>query len=920
MSETISVSSVIGGTDDKTMTMETGRLAPLAGGAVLARLGRTEVLVTATASSSAREGANFFPLTVDIEERMFSAGKIPGSFFRREGRASEQATLACRLIDRPLRPAFPDGFRNEVHVVGLVLGADQQNPYDVLTLNAASAALGISGIPFGGPIGAVRVAYTTGGQWIPHPTYADGDEATFEMVVAGRIGADGDVAVMMVEAAGTPGCWGHYEAGAPKVSESVLAEGLEASKQWVTEAVALQRRLIATAGVKPTMDYELTSDYSDDVAAAVAEVGRDQLAEALAIADKATRGDAERSAAETITAAVAERFADTEGVEKQVKAAIRSLSKTIVRERILAEGLRIDGRGTSDLRPLSAEVGVIAMTHGSGLFQRGETQVLNVTTLGTQRMDQIVDGIDPTERKRYLHHYNFPPFSTGEAGFMRGPRRREIGHGALAEKALLPVVPGFDEFPYTIRLVSEVLASNGSSSMASVCGSSMSLMDAGVPIKAPVAGIAMGLINDGDRYVTLTDILGAEDAFGDMDFKVAGTADFVTALQLDTKIDGIPASVLAGALEQAREARMSVLEVMRSAIEAPRDDVGETAPKIISFEIPTDKIGEVIGPKGKVINAIQEETGAAVMVDEDENGAKVSIAATDRAAVAAAEERVRAIVYPPEVELGAVYTGKVVNITGFGAFVNILPGRDGLVHISKLGGGRRLDRVEEVLSLDDEITVRVDQVDGNNRISLIPVGDGDSEESGGDRDGSWERSSRDGGDRRSSDRRDDRGRGGRDGGRDGDATGAVIGIVTGAVTVAVIGIGIGIVTVAVIGIGIVTVAVIGIGIVIVTVAVIGIGIGIVDRDGGRDRDRDGGRDRDRDGGRDRDRDRDRDRSRDRGRDDRRDRPRQDSPGRDSTSGLEEVSFAEEFDRMVATDFGDLGPAEPPSRPRRRRRD
>ena len=864
MSETISVSGVIGGTDDKTMTMETGRLAPLAGGAVLARLGRTEVLVTATASPSAREGAHFFPLTVDIEERMFSAGKIPGSFFRREGRASEQATLACRLIDRPLRPAFPDGFRNEVHVVGLVLGADQQNPYDVLTLNAASAALGISGIPFGGPIGAVRVAYTTDGQWIPHPTYADGDESTFEMVVAGRIGADGDVAVMMVEAAGTPGCWGHYEAGAPKVSESVLAEGLDASKQWVTEAVALQRRLIATAGVKPTMDYELSVDYSDDVAAAVAEAGRDQLAEALAIADKATRGDAERSAAETITAAVAERFADTEGVEKQIKAAIRSLSKTIVRERILAEGLRIDGRGTSDLRPLSAEVGVIAMTHGSGLFQRGETQVLNVTTLGTQRMDQIVDGIDPTERKRYFHHYNFPPFSTGEAGFMRGPRRREIGHGALAEKALLPVVPGFDEFPYTIRLVSEVLASNGSSSMASVCGSSMSLMDAGVPIKAPVAGIAMGLINDGDRYVTLTDILGAEDAFGDMDFKVAGTADFVTALQLDTKIDGIPASVLAGALEQAREARMSVLEVMRSAIEAPRDDVGETAPKIISFEIPTDKIGEVIGPKGKVINAIQEETGAAVMVDEDESGAKVSIAATDRAAVAAAEERVRAIVYPPEVELGAVYTGKVVNITGFGAFVNILPGRDGLVHISKLGGGRRLDRVEEVLSLDDEITVRVDQVDGNNRISLIPVGDGDSEESGAGSDGggSWERSPRDGGDRRSSGSRDDRGRGGRDGGRDRD------------------------------------------------------------RDGGRDRDRDGGRDRDRDGGRDRDRDRDRSRDggRDRGRDDRRDRSRQDSPGRDSTSGLEEVSFAEEFDRMVTTDFGDLGPAEPPSRPRRRRRD
>ncbi|MDE0653016.1 MAG: polyribonucleotide nucleotidyltransferase [bacterium] len=842
MNEAISVSGAIGGTDDKQMTLETGRLAPLAGGAVLARLGRTEVLVTATASESPREGANFFPLTVDIEERMFSAGKIPGSFFRREGRASEQATLACRLIDRPLRPAFPDGFRNDVHVVGVVLGADQQNPYDVLALNAASAALGMSGIPFGGPVGAVRIGYTSEGQWIPHPTYPEADGCTFEMVVAGRVLADGDVAVMMVEAAGTPGSVGHYEAGAPKVDEAVLAEGLEASKRWVSEAVALQRRLIAMAGVKPTMNFELMADYGPEVAEAVSEVGREQLAEALEIADKAARLAAERSAAESIIAAVAERFDGAEGIEQQAKSAVRSLSKSIVRERILEEGLRIDGRGTRDLRPLSAEVGVIAMTHGSGLFQRGETQVLNVATLGTQRMDQIVDGIDPTERKRYLHHYNFPPFSTGEAGFMRGPRRREIGHGALAEKALLPVIPGIDEFPYTIRLVSEVLASNGSSSMASVCGSSLSLMDAGVPIKAPVAGIAMGLINEGDRFVALTDILGAEDAFGDMDFKVAGTEEYVTALQLDTKIDGIPASVLAGALEQARGARLQVLEVMRGAIDGPRDDVGETAPKILSFEIPTDKIGEVIGPKGKVINALQEETGAEIMVDEDATGARVAIAAADRAAVADAEERIRAIVFPPEVELGAIYVGKVVNITGFGAFVNILPGRDGLVHISKLGGGRRLDRVEEVLSLDDEITVRVDSVDGNNRISLIPVGGDDD---GSDGDGGRperDRPARDSGERRSSDRRDG-GRGGRDGGRGG-------------------------------------------------------------RDGGRDRGRDGGRD----GGRDRGRDGGRDRQ----------GSRSDGPASETSTGIEEVSFAEEFDRMVSADFGDLGPADAPNRPRRRR--
>ena len=836
MNEAISVSGAIGGADEKQITLETGRLAALAGGAVLARLGRTEVLVTATASESVREGINFFPLTVDIEERMFSAGKIPGSFFRREGRASEQATLACRLIDRPLRPAFPDGFRNDVHVVGLVLGADQQNPYDVLALNAASAALGISGIPFGGPVGAVRIGYTADGRWIPHPTYPEADGCTFEMVVAGRVSADGDVAVMMVEAAGTPGSVGHYEAGAPKVDEAVLADGLEASKRWVSEAVALQRRLIATAGVKPTMDYNLMVDYSPEVSEAVAEIGRDQLAEAQQIADKTARLAAERSAAESIRAAVVERFEDLDGVEQQAKAAIRSLSKAIVRERILTEGRRIDGRDTRQLRPLAADVGVISMTHGSGLFQRGETQVLNVTTLGTQRMDQIVDGIDPTERKRYLHHYNFPPFSTGEAGFMRGPRRREIGHGALAERALLPVVPGIEEFPYTIRLVSEVLSSNGSTSMASVCASTLSLMDAGVPIKAPVAGIAMGLINEGDRYVALTDILGAEDAFGDMDFKVAGTEDYVTALQLDTKIDGIPASVLSEALEQAREARLQILEVMRDAIGAPRSDVGETAPKILSFEIPTDKIGEVIGPKGKVINALQDETGAEIMVDEDTTGARVSIAAADRAAVAAAEERIRAIVFPPDVELGAVYTGKVVNITGFGAFVNILPGRDGLVHISKLGGGRRLDRVEEVLSLDDEITVRVEQVDGNNRISLLPVGtEDDAGEGGGGRPG-HERPARDFSERRSSDRRDG-GRGGRDGGRGG-------------------------------------------------------------RDGGRGG-RDGGR-----GGRDGGRDRQASRS--------------DEPASQPSSGIDEVSFAEEFDRMVSADFGDLGPSETPRGPRRRR--
>ena len=719
MSEQINVSNAISGTStDRKMGLETGRLAPSAGGSVVGRLGKTEVLVTATASESLRPGVDFFPLTVDIEERMYAAGKIPGSFFRREGRASESAILVCRLIDRPLRPCFPDGFRNDVHVVGIVMGVDQENPYDVLAINAASAALCISGIPFNGPVGAVRLAYTTEGEWIPHPTWQECEEATFEMVVAGRALEDGDVAVMMVEAAGAEGAWSRYADGAPKVDETVLSEGLEASKQWITEAVGLQRRLIAMAGVSPRMHYELQSDYSEEIMEATSEVGKDLLVQALSITDRAARQAAERSASEQIIETLAERFEDEPNAPARISSAIRSLSKSIVRSRILEEGLRVDGRGPSDLRPLSADIGVVAMAHGSGLFQRGETQVLNVATLGTQRMDQIVDGISPQDRKRYLHHYNFPPFSTGEAGFMRGPRRREIGHGALAERALFPVVPSIEEFPYAIRLVSDVLSSNGSTSMASVCASTLSLMDAGVPIKEPVGGIAMGLVNEGDRYVTLTDIQGSEDAFGDMDFKVAGTESFVTALQLDTKIQGIPAGVLADALDQAREARQKILAVMHSSIDEPRSDVSAHAPKISVTEIPLDKIGEVIGPKGKVINALQDEFGVEITVDEDPTHGRVTISAPNRVAVDAALKAVGQIVDPPTAKVGVVYTGSVVNITGFGAFVNILPGRDGLLHISKIGRGKRLERVEEVLSIGDVLTVQVDQIDDNDRISL----------------------------------------------------------------------------------------------------------------------------------------------------------------------------------------------------------
>jgi len=722
MANVHTVSGGVSGASDKVLSFETGKLAGLADGAVVARLGDTTVLVTATAARSVRDGIDFFPLTVDIEERSYAAGKIPGSFFRREGRAPDSAILTCRLIDRPLRPSFPEGFRNEVHVVGTVLGADMHNPYDVLAINGASAALMLSGIPFDGPIGAVRVAYTTDGVWLPHPTFEEGDESTFELVVAGRALDNGDVAIMMVEAGGTEKSFEYYADGAPKVDEAALAAGLQASKTWIMESIVLQRQLLDAAGRKPTVDYVAQIDYTDAIYDAVYAAGATRLAASQQISDKAARQAAENKAKAEILAELGAKFADEPNGEKYLKAAIRSVTKKIVRKRIVEEGVRIDGRGVRDIRPLSSEVGLLPTAHGSGLFQRGETQVLNICTLGMQRMDQMIDGIDPTTRKRYMHHYNFPPFSTGETGFMRGPKRREIGHGLLAERALFPVIPSLEDFPYTIRTVSEVLSSNGSTSMGSVCGSSLSLMDAGVPIKAPVAGIAMGLVYAEGKYTTLTDILGAEDAFGDMDFKVAGTADAVTALQLDTKIDGIPADVLAAALDQAKEARLAILAVMATAIATPRDDVGSNAPKIISFEIPIDKIGEVIGPKGKVINAIQAETGASISVDDDGSVGKVSIASPDRDIVAEAERQIRLILNPPTAGVGEIYMGRVVNITKFGAFVNILPGRDGLVHISKLGGGKRIDRVEDVVDLGDEIEVRVEDIDPNGKISLVPVG------------------------------------------------------------------------------------------------------------------------------------------------------------------------------------------------------
>jgi polyribonucleotide nucleotidyltransferase len=719
MADAISVSGAVSGAD-RSITLETGKLAGQADGAVVGRIGDTMVLVTATASKAVREGIDFFPLTVDIEERMYAAGKIPGSFFRREGRATDQATLTARLIDRPLRPSFPEGFRNEVHVVGTILGADQANPHDVICINAASAALMISGIPFEGPIGAVRLAYSTDGVWIPHPTYQEGDASTLEMVVAGRI-VDDDVAIMMVEAGGTEGAWRYYQEGAPKVTEEVIAAGLEASKRWIREAALLQLELAEKAGVKPAVRFVPQADYGEDVMEQVVAKGEEALSRANRV-----EGTAGRAAA--VDEVTAQLMADLEGAfpgrDGEVRAAARALLKKLVRRRIVEEGVRIDGRGPHDIRPLAAEVGLIPTAHGSGLFQRGDTQVLNVTTLGMPRMNQLLDTIGIDESKRYMHHYNMPPFASGETGVMRGPRRREIGHGLLAERALLPVVPTEEEFPYTLRLVSDVLSSNGSTSMASVCGSTLSLMDAGVPIKSPVAGIAMGLVYTEGRYTTLTDILGAEDAFGDMDFKVAGTDEFVTALQLDTKIDGLPASVLAQALEQAREARLRVLQVMRDAIAEPRPTVSTQAPKIVSFDIPLDRVGEVIGPKGKVINTLQQETGTDIAVDDDGTKGTVTIGAKSSEAVDEARRRIELILNPPTAQVGTDYSGRVVNITGFGAFVNILPGRDGLVHISKLGrGGRRVERVEDVLTMGQEVLVHVDDVDPQGKVSLSLVGD-----------------------------------------------------------------------------------------------------------------------------------------------------------------------------------------------------
>jgi polyribonucleotide nucleotidyltransferase len=754
-----SVRGTIGG---KELVLSTGKLAGQANGAVVATIGGTQMLVTATANAKPREGVDFFPLTVDFEERMYSVGRIPGSFFRREGRPSEQAILTCRLIDRPLRPSFADGYRNETHIVVVSLSVDHENPFDVVALNGASAALSVSGLPFEGPLGGVRVALKKG-EWVPFPTEEDLSESVFELVVAGRRNDSGEIDIVMVEAGATEEGARLVADGDRPSDEEAVAQGLEESKQYIAQLIDLQNELVSQIEV-PGFKWDPNVEYTDEILSRVEAVASSKIESVLEIPGKHDRQDAEAEAMDAVIAELEVPEDDAETL-KQVKNAFRSVFKKTARKRVLEKGLRMDGRGTSDIRQLSIEVGTIERTHGSALFQRGETQVLNVTTLGMLKMEQMLDTLDIAEGKRYMHHYNFPPFSTGEAGFMRGPKRREIGHGALAEKALLPVIPTSDDFPYALRLVSEVLASNGSSSMASVCGSSLSLMDAGVPISAPVAGIAMGLINDGERFVTLTDILGAEDALGDMDFKVAGTAGMITALQLDTKIQGLPSEVLESALSQAREARLFILDAMSNVIAAPREEMNKWAPRIESIEIPKDKIGEVIGPKGAVIRELEEETGASIEIEEGEGVGIVRIASSDGDALAAAKERVTQIAFPPEAEVGAEYEGKVVNITKFGAFVNILPGRDGLLHISRLDGSKRVERVEDYLSEGDELKVRVREID-RGKVSLELVeplegatlpGNGSSGGGGGGNRGGRNRDRGRG--------RGDRDRGSRDGGR-----------------------------------------------------------------------------------------------------------------------------------------------------------
>ncbi|CAI9398827.1 MULTISPECIES: polyribonucleotide nucleotidyltransferase [Aestuariimicrobium] len=711
-----------------TVRFESGLLAQQADGAAVVYIDEDTMLFSATtAAKSPRDSIDFFPLTVDVEERMYAAGRIPGSFFRREGRPSEGAILACRLIDRPLRPSFVKGLRNEVQVVVTIMALNPNVLYDVIAINAASMSTQIAGLPFSGPIGGVRIALIDG-QWVAFPTVEQLEGAVFDMVVAGRVLPDGDVAIMMVEAESTETTFEQVRAGAQAPTEEVVGEGLEASKKFIKALCDAQAELAAKLP-KETYDFPVFSEYGDDVYAEVERLGQEKLTGIMQIAGKQERDDASHELRKSIADELTQKF---EGRDGEISAAFKSLTKKIVRRRTLTDGVRIDGRGVEDIRTLSAEVGVIPRVHGSALFQRGETQILGVSTLNMLGLEQKLDTLAPENHKRYMHHYNFPPYSTGETGRVGSPKRREIGHGALAERALVPVLPTREEFPYAIRQVSEALGSNGSTSMGSVCASTLSLLNAGVPLKAPVAGIAMGLMSeqiDGKtHYVALTDILGAEDALGDMDFKVAGTSEFVTALQLDTKLDGIPADELAKAMLQARRARHTLLEVMNEAIDAP-DEMSPYAPRILTLKIPVDKIGEVIGPKGKMINQIQDDTGAQITIEDD---GTIYVGADSGEAAEAARSTINAIANPTMPEKGERYLGTVVKTTAFGAFISLLPGKDGLLHISKmrdLAGGKRVENVDDVVSVGQKIQVEISEIDDRGKLSLVPVIEGKDDKS-----------------------------------------------------------------------------------------------------------------------------------------------------------------------------------------------
>ena len=705
----MSVTNVTCKIGDKEIKFETGKLALQAPGAVVVTSGDTNVLVTTVANETVREGIDFFPLTVDVEERMYAAGKIPGGFFRREGRQTEKAILACRLIDRPLRPSFKEGFRCETQIIATVLSVDNENEYDVLALNAASLGLQLAGVPLDSPIGAVRMSLIND-NWVPQASNTELEDSVFDMVIAGNLNDKGEVDIVMVEAGASDNAFEKIDAGSKAPSEELVADGIDSSKQFISELIAAQAELVSKNEV-PVTDWPLVEDFSKELKSDIEDSYKSEVENITSITDRKERSNKQSELEEQV---VEKYINEEEDNTKAIKLAFKSLVKNVVRDRVISGGPRLDGRSPTNIREISAEIGLLPTVHGSSLFLRGETQVLNVTTLGMGRLEQMLDTIDTVTSKRYMHHYNFPPYSTGEAYMMRGPKRREIGHGALAEKALVPVIPNKIDFPYTIRVVSEAISSNGSTSQASVCASSLSLMAAGVPIREHVAGIAMGLISKDENYVTLTDILGAEDALGDMDFKVAGTRNVITALQLDMKIEGLPSDVLRKALSQAMDARHHILDIMEDTISEPAESLSGNAPRLETVELPKDKIGEVIGPKGKNIRKIEEETGVSVEIDDD---GILTLGSTEEDSLAAAKEMVMLIIDPPEVEVDTDYDGEVVSVATYGAFINILPGRDGLLHISKFHSEKRVKNPENVLNIGDKIKVHVDSIE-NGKVSL----------------------------------------------------------------------------------------------------------------------------------------------------------------------------------------------------------